>query len=421
MKSLQDVVEWGLCSGCGACRFACGEEYVSLVDIEKSGIRPQFGSIPRERNEKGLAVCPGIRVDGTLETGEGHDATKLDSELGPALEMWKGYARDQEVRYCASSGGVLSALSLYCLEQENMAFILHSAMDLERPWLNRTVKSRTREEVLKRAGSRYAPSSPCDGLGAIEGSDRACVFVGKPCDTAAVRLLRRQRPELDRKLGLVLSFFCAGTPSTRGTLDLIEEIEVPRETVSSVRYRGEGWPGRFTVKTENGKKAISLSYEESWERLSRYRPLRCHLCPDGFGQVADISCGDAWDDFNNNGNPGRSIVIVRTQRGREILHRAAAAGYVELVSCTADNVLAAQPNLVAKRREILSRLTSLWLFSAPVPQFKGFSLLHGWMRLPFRRKARSILGSIKRVMFRRLWRRRPIFTLLSAGGDREGD
>ena len=73
-------------------------------------------------------------------------------------------------------------------------------------------------------------------------------------------MLREKRPVLDRNLGLVLTFFCAGTPSTKGTLDLMKSLNVNPEKVTSVRYRGDGWPGRFTVISANGGGENSLSY-----------------------------------------------------------------------------------------------------------------------------------------------------------------
>jgi coenzyme F420 hydrogenase subunit beta len=408
IKTLQDVVDWGLCTGCGACYSACAEGGVSLVNIESVGIRPKFDAACASC-KKCLPICPGYTLDGDLPGQALPKDTERYNEFGPALEIWEGHASDSEIRHSASSGGVLSALSVYCLEQEDMAFVVHSAMDQSQPYLNATVQSHTRAEILSRSGSRYAPASPCDGLTAVEKSDKPCVFIGKPCDTAAVGMLRRTRPELDRNLGLVLTFFCAGTPSTTGTLDLLKEMGISRESVDRVRYRGEGWPGSFKILHDGGKQERSMSYEESWGKLSHYRPLRCHLCPDGLGQVADVSCGDAWESFDQNGNPGRSIVIVRTPRGREIVRRAMAANYVQLTPATAENILAAQPNLLQKRKELLGRLLGLRLFMVPVPRFRGFSLFQGWMRLPLLQKGRSFLSTVKRVMTRGLWRRRPLF------------
>lgn len=408
IKTLQDVVDWGLCTGCGACYSACKEGGVSLVNIESVGIRPKFDAACASCSDC-LPICPGYTVNGDLSTQPLPEGAERYEEFGPALEIWEGYASDSEIRHSASSGGVLSALSVYCLEWEDMGFVLHSAMDQSQPYLNTTVQSRTRAEILSRSGSRYAPASPCDGLGAVEKSDKPCVFIGKPCDAAAVGMMRQTRPELDRKLGLVLTFFCAGTPSTTGTLVLLKEMGIGRDSVERLRYRGEGWPGTFKILHDSGKEESSMSYDESWKKLSHYRPLRCHLCPDGLGQVADISCGDAWESFNKNGNPGRSIVIVRTPRGREILHRAMAANYVHLTPATKENVLAAQPNLLQKRKELLGRLLGLKLFLVPVPRFHGFSLFRNWMRLPVLEKARTFFGTARRAMMRGLWRRRPLF------------
>ena len=265
VKSLQDVVDWDLCTGCGACFYACTEGAVSLVNIENVGIRPRFNSPACASCTQCLSICPGYLIDRECtQTASGN--TTGDSEIGPALEIWEGFASDPEIRFKASSGGVLSAIALYCLEQEDMEFVLHTGTDDAEPWINKTRQSRNRNDILARTGSRYAPASPCDGLQAIEESSRPCVFIGKPCDAAAVMALREQRPALSNKLGLVLTFFCAGTPSTLGTLDLIKSLQISPQTTSNVRYRGEGWPGRFKVQYGNPPEEKSLSYMESWER-----------------------------------------------------------------------------------------------------------------------------------------------------------
>lgn len=69
---------------------------------------------------------------------------------------------------------------------------------------------------------------------------------------------------------------------------------------------------------------------ESWGFLQKYRPYRCHLCPDGTGEFADISCGDPWYREIKEHETGYSLALARTQRGREILHAAIDAGYAVL-------------------------------------------------------------------------------------------
>jgi coenzyme F420 hydrogenase subunit beta len=408
IRSIQDVVDWGLCTGCGACYYACSKSGVSLVNIEAVGIRPHFHTAKCAGCKECLSICPGYQVDADLATGEHAESSEGDHEVGYALEIWEGYAADPEIRRQASSGGLLSALALYCLEKEGMGFVLHTAMDEIKPWTNKTVQSRDRSEILARTGSRYAPASPCDELRLIEESARPCVFIGKPCDTAAVAMLREKRPALDRNLGLVLTFFCAGTPSTKGTLDLMKSLNVSPEKVASVRYRGDGWPGRFRVISANDDGEKSFSYRESWSRLSHDRAFRCQLCPDGLGRVADISCGDAWERFVDGQDIGRSVAVVRTRRGQEILHRALAARYVDLEPVGATAIPASQPSQINRNREVFGRLLAMRLLMVPVPNFTGFSLFRSWMRLPFLRRIRTILGSIRRLVLRKLWIRHPI-------------
>ena len=408
INTLKDVVDWELCIGCGACYYACGKGNISLINIDSIGIRPQFNSPECGSCTDCLSICPAYHVDASLKVPQTSRATRAEQEFGPALEIWEGYAQDTEVRYKASSGGILSALAIFCLEQEGMEFVLHTGVDSEQPWINRTVKSTNRDEILTRTGSRYAPSSPCDGLQGIEDSTSKCVFIGKPCDVAAVGMLRKQNPRLDEQLGLVLTFFCAGTPSTQGTLDLLTSLDVTPAEVDTVRYRGEGWPGRFKVLFSGGDEGPSLSYEDSWKQLTSYRPLRCNLCPDGLGRIADISCGDAWERHAGDGNPGLSIVIVRTERGREILRRAIAAKYVEVRRVDSNAVYAAQPNLLQRRRELFGRLLAMRLLGVPAPLFKGFSLFNGWIKQPVRLQLRSVLGTLRRIVLRRWWMRRPV-------------
>jgi coenzyme F420 hydrogenase subunit beta len=408
IRSIQDVVEWGLCTGCGACYYACSRSGVSLVNIEAVGIRPRFQTAECAGCKECLSICPGYQVDAELATGERAETSEGDHEVGYALEIWEGYAADPEIRRQGSSGGLLSALALYCLEKEAMGFVLHTGMDETKPWTNKTVQSRNRSEILARTGSRYAPASPCDELRLVEESTRPCVFIGKPCDTAAVAMLREKRPALDRNLGLVLTFFCAGTPSTKGTLDLMKSLNVSPEEVASVRYRGDGWPGRFRVISANGGGEKSFSYKESWSRLSHDRAFRCQLCPDGLGRVADITCGDAWERFGDGQDIGRSVAVVRTRRGQEILHRAMAAKYVELEPVGAAAIPAGQPNQINRNRELFGRLLAMRLLMVPAPKFTGFSLFRSWMRLGFLRRIRTILGTTRRLVLRGLWKRHPI-------------
>jgi coenzyme F420 hydrogenase subunit beta len=407
IQNIQDVVDWGQCIGCGACHYACHKGGVTLVNVLDQGIRPVFSGDCGQCTSC-LSICPGHYVDGNMAARANLDESIMDTDVGPVLEIWEGYASDSEIRFRGSSGGMLSALSLYCLEKEGMDFVLHTGMDEEKPWQNKTRTSRTRNEVLSCTGSRYAPASPCDSLELIEKAEKPCVFIGKPCDASAVALLRQTRPDLDQRLGLVLTFFCAGTPSTQGTMTLLDQLGTKRSETKSLRYRGEGWPGLLKVFRTDDSLAGSLTYQQSWGRLTKFTPFRCRVCPDGVGRVADISCGDAWHRHGSEDDPGRSLVLVRTRRGREILQRAVASGYVHLMPSGLAEVKKAQTNLLAKRREIYGRLTALRLLGIPAPQFVNFSLFSSWIKLSPSLIVKTIFGTLRRLWRAKAWRRRQI-------------
>src|SRR5262249_46317673 len=153
----------------------------------------------------------------------------------------------------------------YCIEKMGMHGLLHTVARKDVPYLNETALSTSRAQILSATGSRYAPASPCEALAQVEHAPAPCVFIGKPCDVAGALNARRLRPALDKNLGLTIALFCAGTPSTRGTLAMLEAMGIADPSrVRSVRYRGNGWPGRATVTFEgpDGKvETRDLSYE----------------------------------------------------------------------------------------------------------------------------------------------------------------
>ena len=407
IRTLKDVVDWGLCTGCGACASACPKGGVTMRDIPGEGIRPQFNDESCGSCRDCLSICPGVQLTDLAAARHGtEEPATATHEFGPVLEIYEGHAGDPAIRHAASSGGILTALALFCLEEEGMQFVLHAGMDEQRPWLNQTRRSRSREELLACAGSRYAPSSPCEHLDWIEQAAGPCVFIGKPCDAAAAGMLCHQRPGLDRNMGLILTFFCAGTPSTHSTLDLLAALNIPTSDVGDLRYRGEGWPGGFKVERKSGAVAPFIPYEEAWSRLEKKRPFRCHLCPDGLGRLADISCGDAWHRYRDDGDEGRSIILVRSERGRQLLHRAAQAGYVFLKPSGAKEVMAAQPNLLRRKRLLFGRLLAMRLLLIPTPRFVGFHLFRDWMKEPAGVRFRSVFGTLRRLIQRGLWRPR---------------
>jgi len=380
-----------------------------MSDVTDLGRRPILRDGATATSNAALESCPGVRLS--------HDTTKFPAGTivalvpgwGPVLEVWEGYSGDEQIRLAGSSGGAATSLALHCLEHEGMAGVLHTGARKDVPYLNETVFSQSREDLLSRAGSRYAPASPCDRLSRIEQESAPSVFIGKPCDVAAVHTARKGRPQLDQKLGLTLAFFCAGTPSTKGLFELMKQVGVADPaTVTFVKFRGNGWPGMWQVRwgTSDGEThEKEMTYADSWGFLQKYRQWRCYICPDHTGEFADIAVGDPWYRPVEPGEAGKSLIIVRTERGREILKRAVASGKIVLETSDPSLLPRSQPNLLQTRGSLWARLWALRVFGGAVPQFHGFSTFRFWLKLSMIDKVRSFTGTVKRIKTKQLNKR----------------
>src|SRR3546814_12368793 len=88
----------------------------------------------------------------------------LSPYWGPAEAILTGHACDEQVRYAGSSGGALTALLLFALENGTVDRVVQVNADPAFPTRNRVVVSHTADEVIAAAGSRYAASSPLSSI-----------------------------------------------------------------------------------------------------------------------------------------------------------------------------------------------------------------------------------------------------------------
>jgi len=125
-----------------------------------------------------------------------------------------------------------------------------------------------------------------------------------------------------------------------------------------------------------------------------------YLCPDLTAESADISVGDPWYRPIGENEPGRSLILIRTEKGRKVFHDAVAAGYIDAVKVGPEIILRSQKNLLGKRQAIWGRLLALKLFGIAYPQLKGFHLWSNWLDLPTVEKVKSVLGTARRIVQR---------------------
>lgn len=393
---IQNIVESGYCSGCGICQSIAPQGTIE-IKFSKSGYLRPYVTQPLSATviAEVQQVCPGVNI----RHHKRHE--KYHTIWGPYRKISTGYALNERVRYHGSSGGVISALAIHLLESNKVAFVAQNAVSKDNPLQNALQLSRNAEDVIHAAGSRYAPSSPLQAVHQLFDSGEKFAFIGKPCDVAGLRNYLHAHPHLKPQVPYMISFMCAGIPSQKGTNAILEHFMVKPEDVKTMRYRGEGWPGKAKVETEDGS-VHEMDYETSWGTiLNKHLQFRCKICPDGTGEFADIVCADAW--YGKDGYPdfeeqaGRSLIIARTHSGEALIDDALRQAKVNITSLPIEEIAKMQPYQLNRKSVVLGRLLASWLVNRHIPRYKQLSLLKASFQVSFIEWLRSAWGTYKRI------------------------
>ncbi|MEM9332838.1 MAG: Coenzyme F420 hydrogenase/dehydrogenase, beta subunit C-terminal domain [Pseudomonadota bacterium] len=361
-ETISEVVENGLCIGCGLCEFLA--EKLTMHWEDGNVLRP-IGEVTAQEQEKILQACPGAVVSANLEK----DAS-LDLVWGAWHKLIMAWSAEPEVRHQASTGGVLTALGRYALKSGIAEFVLHAGPHKTEPLLSDWVISETPEEVLANSGSRYAPVAVLAGLRKALSRQEPFVIIAKPCDANAVRRLALEDERIDRFCKGIFVMVCGGASELAKTKDAVTLAGASSNRVAAFRYRGFGNPGPHRITMKDGSHK-DISYNEMWGDETGWRlQSRCKICPDPIGEAADIAASDCWPGGSPSGeDEGFNGVIVRTKKGIDMFNSAVGATMIETGRpLTPDDFSQWQPHQVRKSIAIQARLSGLAEAGQPVPE-----------------------------------------------------
>lgn len=369
---LTKTVQSSLCLGCGLCEGLGAAEGVVMQEGQSGFYEPILpGSMSGKLRKELGEFCPGVNVEciDNKETFCGH-----------VEAAYEGWSNEEEIRRKASSGGIITALACYLLRTQQVTAVLQVGVR-EGDFLHNELKvSRTEEEVMSCASSRYAPALMFHKLPALLAKkDEIYLFVGKPCDVMTLKKYMGKHPEYSSRIRYFLSLVCAGMPSYNASWQLIHRAGNPTSPVE-LKYRGDGWPGDFKVRFQNGGE-YHCSYNDSWGKvLGRSVQFRCKICPDGIGQWSDLVVGDAWHtvdgypDFREQ--DGKSFILARTQKGKDLLESAFRDNTIMLRKMDLNRLPQMQPYQYLRLKSVFYRLVPAWFLT------KGRLKIHR-LRIPW--------------------------------------
>ena len=129
VNQLSDIVNNGLCIGCGLCQSIAGKDKIKVSMSPKGRLEPkEINKISPEVFNKILNICPGTIVEGLPKEEVTSDA-KHNLVWGYYLSLCYTWSTDKKIRFESSTGGLLNGLSIYLLESKKVRFMMHTAAD----------------------------------------------------------------------------------------------------------------------------------------------------------------------------------------------------------------------------------------------------------------------------------------------------
>jgi coenzyme F420 hydrogenase subunit beta len=338
------VMDQGLCTGCAAC--------VGLCPYQRF-YRDQTAIIHECDRTRGrcAAYCPRGQVDLNGLRQAMFDAADLTPELGAVKRLYMTRASDLHLRDRAQHGGTVSTLVALALEQG----LIDTAVLAGRGGKHRSesvaVSDPSRVALL--SGSKFSISPTVAKFNEVSQGDPAGIgVVATPCQALALARMRVYPQPGDeqrvKKLELVIGLFCGWALSSEELNRLI------REKAGAESIKGLDIPPSkhqvMELHTEKGIIEIPMEEVQACVRES------CRYCYDLTGEFADLSVGSARSAEGWEVDRGWNQVLVRTEKGQELLDLARSKGVLDFKEVPPENLDKLKAASLGKKNTCIAQL-----------------------------------------------------------------
>lgn len=374
MNTIAQVVNSGLCTGCGTCAGVCPSKAIKMR-ISNGLYLPKMEE--GKCTNCGLCVksCPGYSVNFGELNSRIFGKQPENILLGNFLECYVGHSNDKDIRYNSSSGGIVTHLLVFALQKGIIDGALLVRMKKDKPLEPEPFIARTRKEIISASKSKYCPVAVNEALELILNEDGRFAVVGLPCHIHGIRKAEELLKELKKRIVLHIGLMCSHTVSFTGTEFLLEKMHIKKEQVTKLDYRGNGWPGLMSIQTsdrKNLKIPLIGCWNSYWPIFSCFffTPLRCIMCSDQTNELADVSLGDAWFPELRHEKSGESVIVIRTRTAKDIVTLLDVEKVISIKAVNPEKVKLSQAlNLQFKKNDLSHRLSILNSLGKETPKF----------------------------------------------------
>ena len=347
------VTDQYLCNSCGACLGSCPQNAIQFSETLGGYLFPQ---IDRSKCTKcGLCyqVCPGAGLGRAL-------CKKLpkDPFVGDILSCDVGRATEEDIFANSQSGGVVTALLQSLFDNGKIEAAIVATMCVGDPPRGKVMIVRNSSELIHAQKSKYTPIPVLRALREVLSIGGTIALVGLPCHIHGLDNLQDILHVFARldvvKIGLICDriMLCSA-------IDFMAR-KATADTVNNFTFRDKkngNYPGNPVAYKLGGKKIV-LKASLRLAIKDFFTPARCRLCFDKMNIFADIVCGDPHGINGVDRKNGETLVISRTQRGKEIIEQAKNGRTVEVRPVSIESVVNGQ--LVERKKKEWHAYMTAW-------------------------------------------------------------
>jgi len=259
------------------------------------------------------------------------DVSCPEKYLGEHLVCRVGYSSYPEIRRNAASGGVVTSLLCYLLENKLIdgAWVTRSVIKSEKLSYHTGIAT-TKEEIINCSSSIYMDMPLLKHINMVRDFPGKIAIVLTPCAMRSLSVLMDRDKGLRDKIVFKFSLFCSGNHNMHATLLPLEKAGISLQKATRIYYRRGLWRGRSTVLYEDGSDK-TISYTKTicaYKNAYFFSKSRCMTCQDHFGQAADISFGDVWLGEMKKNPIKHTGMVIRDEKALTVYESARKAGVI---------------------------------------------------------------------------------------------
>ena len=279
-------------------------------------------------------------------------------------EYYIGFSKKDDDRFRASSGGIGTAIIRHLMSLPeygtSITFYFDTGLCKYVPKLIFSAKD------INVCGSIYQDIDLIRFIREnIENIKNGIVMTCAPCQVMPIRSM------LNRKgiKNFIISYSCSGQTTIEGTWCYYKFLEIDKENVKNMQYRGNGWPSGIQIWLKDGNVVKKNNWTEPWISIHQsnlFKPKRCLFCKLDMGHQADINIADPWlERYKKTETKGATLCVICSEYGKQVFNEMITSKEIEVVPSTYDDYsIAESPNihkeiLLQREKKYRKRLSKL--------------------------------------------------------------